>query len=65
MMVAFMPDHVLKQQDWMVIVNVHVLAGLHSALDRVSHGLGAVVQKLRHANRIRFRRPLFPGHGNG
>src|SRR6266853_1418289 len=62
-MVALMPDHVLEQKDWMIIVKVHLMTCFHSALDRVSHGLGAVVQKLCHANRIRFCRPLFPGYG--
>lgn len=31
-MVAFMPEHVLEQEDGVVVVNVHVPACLHSAL---------------------------------
>src|SRR5205807_9263535 len=50
----------LEQKDWMIIMKVHLMTCFHSALDRVSHGLGAVVQKLCHATWIRLACPLFP-----
>src|SRR5205823_10087898 len=42
-----------------IIVKVHLTTCFHSALDRVSHGLSAVLQKLRHATWIRLACPLF------
>jgi len=48
-MVAFVPDHVLEQEDRVVVVKVHVPDCLHPAFYRVPHRLGAVFQHLRHA----------------
>src|SRR5271157_260915 len=61
MMVALVPDHVLQQQDRVVIVKVHLPACLHPALHCVSDHLGAVVQHLRDAVRVPLNRPLFLG----
>src|SRR4051794_34715192 len=49
MMVTLMPDHVLKQEDWMVVMKVHGTAFFHSALHRVTYRFRAVLQKLRHS----------------
>src|ERR1051326_2739079 len=64
-MIAFMPDHVLQQKDWMVVMNVHVATGFQSALHRIPHSLGALVEKLCHAERISLRRPLLRRYLNG
>src|SRR5205809_4279405 len=64
-MVALVPDHVLEQEDRVVIVKVQVAACLHSTLYRVAHHLGAVVQHLRDATRVTLGHPLFFGQLSG
>ena len=64
-MVTLVPEHVLEQEDRVVVVKVHVSAFLHPALYRVSHRLGAVVQHFRDATRITLDRPLFLGQFSG
>src|ERR1700675_3845360 len=63
--VALVPDHVLKQEDRVVVVKVHVLASFHPALDRVAHRLGAVVQYLREAIEVALVPPFLLGQGSG
>src|SRR5205085_10103086 len=64
-MVALVPKHVLEEEDRVVVVQVHVPACLYSALHRVPHGLGAVVEDLRNAVRVTLVHPLFVGHVSG
>src|SRR3979411_2626333 len=64
-MVAFVPEHVLEQEDRVVVVKVHVPACLHPALYRVPHRLGAVVQHQRDATRVTLDHPLFLGQLSG
>ena len=42
-MVAFVPNHVLQEEDWMVIMKVHFAAVLHFALYRIPHSSSAIV----------------------
>ena len=37
-MVSLMPDHVLQQKDWVIVVKVHLPARLYPALYGVPHG---------------------------
>lgn len=60
-MVALVPEHVLEQEDRMVVVKVHVPACLHPALYRVPHRFDAGVQHLRDATWITLAYPLFFG----
>src|SRR5882762_8748530 len=64
-MVALVPEHVLEQEDRMVVVKVHLTACLHPAPYRVPHRLGAVVQHLRDATRVTLDHPLFLGQLSG
>src|SRR5437660_11318476 len=64
-MVALVPDHVLKQEDRVVVMDLHVLASFHPALDRVADRLGAVVQHLREAIGIALVHPLLLGQVSG
>src|SRR2546428_11036328 len=64
-MVALVPEHVLEQEDRVVVVKVHVPACLHPAPYRVPHHLGAFVQHLRDAIRVTLDHPLFLGHVSG
>src|SRR6476659_8645621 len=64
-MIALMPDHVLEQKNWMVIVKVHIPPSLHSASYCSAHSVGALIQKLRHAAPVTLGSPLFFGHGLG
>jgi hypothetical protein len=64
-MVALVPDHVLEEQDGMIVVEVHGVAGLHPALHRVAHHLGAVIQHLRDAARFTLPQPFFLGQVSG
>src|SRR5207244_5198562 len=64
-MVALVPEHVLEQEDRVVVVKVHVAACLHSALYRVPYRFGAVVQHLRDATRVTLDHPLFLGQLSG
>jgi hypothetical protein len=47
MMVALVPDHVLEQQDGVIVVKIHVPACLNPALYRVPHRFGAVGEDVR------------------
>ena len=60
-----MPEHVLKQQDRVIVVKVHVPTCLHSALYRIADRLRAVVQHLRDATRVTLDHPLFLGQVSG
>jgi hypothetical protein len=64
-MVALVPDHVLEQEDRVIVVKVHLLACLYPALYRVSHSLGTVVQHLRDATSVPLDHPLFLGQVSG
>src|SRR6266567_3272457 len=64
-MVALVPDHVLEQEDRVVVVKVHVPACLHPALHRVPHRLGAVVQHLPDATWVTLDHPLSLGQVSG
>src|SRR5207237_10160011 len=64
-MVALVPEHVLKQQDRVIVVKVHVPTCLHSALYRIADRLRAVVQHLRDATRVTLDYPLFLGQVSG
>jgi hypothetical protein len=48
-----------------VVVEVHVLASFHPALDRVAHRLGVVVQHLREAIGVALVHPLLLGQVSG
>src|SRR5262245_37764823 len=58
-MVPLVPEHVLEQEDRVVVVKVHLPTCLNPALYRVPHRLGAVVQHLRDATRVTLDHPLF------
>src|SRR5208283_206583 len=64
-MVALVPDHVLQQEDRVVVVKVHATACLHPGLYRVPDRLGALVQHLRDATNMTLDRPLFLGQVSG
>ena len=42
-MVTLVPEHVLKQEGRVIVVNLHVRACLYRALDRLPHYPGAIV----------------------
>src|SRR6266704_3042737 len=63
--VALVPDHVLKQEDRVVVVDLHVMGCFHPALDRVADRLGAVVQHLREAIGVALVHPLLLGQVSG
>src|ERR1700675_5044822 len=65
MMVALVPDHVLEQEDGVVVVKVHIPACLHPTLYRVPHGLRTVVEQLFHATAVALEHPLFLGQLSG
>ena len=58
-MVAFVPDEVLEEEDWVVIVNVHGAARFEFALCGVADDFAAVVQHLRDAIRVMLGGPFF------
>ncbi len=60
-MVALVPEHVLEQEDRVVVVKIHVPACFHSALYRGSHRLGAFVQHLFDSLRVTLQYPFFVG----
>ena len=64
-MVTLVPEHVLKQEDRVIVVNLHVRACLYRALDRLPHYPGAIVQHLCNAIGVRLGHPLFGRHGTG
>src|SRR5258708_8690921 len=64
-MVALMPEHVLEQEDRVVVMEVQAPACLDPAYYRVPHRLGAVVQHLRDEARVALDHPLFLGHVPG
>src|SRR5580692_1593956 len=64
-MVALVPDHVLEQEDRVVVVKVHVPACLHPALHGVPHCFGAVVEHLGDAVWVTLEHPLFLGKFSG
>jgi hypothetical protein len=57
-MVALVPQHVLEQEDRVVVVKVHVAACQHPPLHRVPYRPAAVVQHLRDAIAITLDDPL-------
>src|SRR3989442_1314877 len=65
MMVALVPEHVLEQEDRVVVVKGHVPARLRPALYSVSHRRGAFAEHLRDAIRVTLDRPLFLGQLSG
>src|SRR5438270_167498 len=65
MMVALMPEHVLQQEDWVVVVKVHGPRCDGPVLYRVPDCVGAFVQHLRYAARVRLRNPLLLRYGSG
>jgi len=48
-MVALVPEHVLKQENWMIVVNVHGAVGRHPASYGIPHHLRAIVQHMSDA----------------
>src|SRR5258708_24095224 len=52
MMIALVPDHVLEQQDRLVVVKVHIPPCLYTAFYCVPHRLGAIGQHLCDATRV-------------
>src|SRR2546423_8613828 len=58
MMVALVPDHVLEQQDRVVVVKVHIPACLYTAFYCIPHCLGTVGQHLGDATSVRLDHPL-------
>src|SRR5580692_10008403 len=61
-MVTLVPNHVLEQENRVVVVKVHVAVCLHPALNRVPRRLGAVVQHGRDAAGVALGPPLFLRH---
>ena len=57
--VTLVPEHVLKKEYRVVIVECHLLARLHPVHDHVTHSRGALIQQLRKpiAVAIRTRGP--------
>src|ERR1700758_3737659 len=43
-MVALVPDHVLHEEQWMIVVHLHGLAGAETVLHRVTHGARALIE---------------------
>jgi hypothetical protein len=64
-MVAFVPNQVLEQENRVVVMKVHVPACLHPAPDRVPHRPGALIQRLADAARVKLDLPFFLGHDSG
>src|ERR1700685_177276 len=64
-MVAFMPNQVLEQQDWVLIVKVHFTACLHPALYGFPPLLLAVLQHLGNAASLTLGHPFFLGQLSG
>jgi len=62
---ALVPDHMLEQQNRVVVVKVHLPARFHPALYSVPHRLGTVVQHLGNATRVAPGPPLSLGQGPG
>src|SRR5690349_3142180 len=61
MMIALVPNHVLKKKDRVVVVEFHLAAGEHFAFYGVAHGIGAVAKHAGDVVRIRFGGPFFFG----
>jgi UDP:flavonoid glycosyltransferase YjiC (YdhE family) len=64
-MVSLVPDHVLKHEDRMIVVKIHVAACLHSALQRLPQYAGALIQHLGDAITITLDEPFFLEHVSG
>jgi hypothetical protein len=60
--ISFVPDHVLEQENRVVVMKVHLAACLHPALDRLSHRPCAEVQHFGNAITITLDDPFFLGH---
>src|SRR5581483_1720728 len=64
-MVTLVPEHVLKQENRVVVMKIHSATRLHPALYRVPHRYGAVVEHLRDPAAVTLDRPLLLGHCSG
>ena len=60
-MITLVPDHVLEQKNWVIVVAVHVAASLQPALNGIPHRMRTVVQQLCDAARVALVYPLFFG----
>jgi hypothetical protein len=60
-MITLVPDHVLQEENGVVVVDFHVLPGEDFPLNCVANGLSTAIQHLRDAAAIAFVSPLLVG----
>ncbi len=64
-MVAFVPNHVLQQEDRMIVVKVHAAPPLDPALYGIPYHLGALIQHSCNAIAVKLNCPLLLRHVHG
>ena len=60
-MIPLVPNHVLQEQNRVIVVQVHLLTQLEPTFHRIAHGLSALLEHLGDVTHIALFRPLFLG----